>query len=813
MPVKTLRDLQWEQLLSLAADQAQTPEGVEVLRALSAPATKEAVEERLQEVGEVMELLETDSPPPLGGLRDLRRALRHVEMEGVLGAEELSAVARTCDVAARTHRYFQSRRQVLPRLSRYGAEVDDCNELRRALSHAIEPGGQLSDDASPDLRRLRRAVQNQHDRLRTKVDQLRRSDRFEHALQDDYVTIREERYVLPVRSGARGHVSGILHGTSSSGQTAFIEPTELIEANNQLKWAQVELQEEIERILRRLSRLVASHAETLRRNGEILTYLDVVVAKARFGRKLKATIPTLTEDTLELKRARHPLLEQKTEAVPNDIALSEPRKVLVISGPNTGGKTVSLKTAGLCALMARFGLPIPAEQGSSVPYFEAFYTDIGDEQSIERDLSTFSGHVTNIRGFLERCGPGSLVLLDELFVGTDPLQGAALAVGLLEELADRGATTVVTTHLEGLKTLAYRSDAFANASMGFDLESLSPTYQMTLGVPGSSFAVRIAHRLGLQESILNRAEEILEGQEHHGVDQVLEGLEDQVRELESEKARLETARRQAEKRSEKFHRKYRALLDKDRASIFEETRTLRKELREARETIREQLKTLRKEKTVEAGDMSQADLQAMQERLREAEGSVAKAREKTRPPQATKSGLVAVAPDELEVGMVVYVGSFKRQGEVRLVDEDAGQVQGQIGDLKVTVGFDDVYHGDEEKRRAHATGKAHQGSGSGNGGASREAGEAMLLPQTSENSVDLRGMRVDEALEKVDLFLDQAYLQDLGGVYLIHGHGTGALKRAVRGHLPQSRYVDRFRRGERGEGGDGVTIAFLRREA
>ncbi len=819
LPDKTFRDLQWNQILDLLCDRAQTPQGHHLLRHLQPAQDRAGVELRMQEIREVMEILESDAAPPLGGLNDIRKAVHHATLNGTLVAEDLAAIHRTCDVGARVNRYFRSRLEKLPTLSSVGRLISPLRELRDHLSQAIDPGGKLSDNASPDLPRLRRAVQNQHDRISTQVDQLLLSDRFESALQDDYFTLREDRYVLPVRAGAKGRVSGIVHAYSSSGKTAFIEPTELVELNNQLRWAQIDLQEEIERILHKLSRLVASHAGALFRNIELLAYIDVVVASARFGRTLDASVPIITDDKMELIRARHPLLYLKLEpkkestenpTVPNDIAIDPPRKALIISGPNTGGKTVALKTTGLCALMARFGLPIPVDEKSRIPLFDSIYTDIGDEQSIERDLSTFSGHVKNIDGFLERTDDHSLVLLDELFVGTDPAQGAALAVALLEDLVHRGATTIVTTHLEGLKTLAYQSDSFANASMGFDLESLSPTYEMTMGIPGRSYAVRIASRLGLDESVIARTEEILSGQDHQDIEEVLEGLEDQIRELKEEKQRLGDARRRAEKREQRYRDKFQHLLKTDREDLFDETRNLRQELRQARDTIREQLRELKSERTVERGDLSHRELQQMQEHLKEAQQAIETTRDKTRPPEPGPEGLVGVDPEDLDEGMSVYCRPFKREGEVLSVDEGAEEVRVQLGDLKATVAFEDLFYASEAKRRAHQGGHIPDGDARASS-SKRRAGDEALLPQTSDNSVDLRGLRVDEALERVELFLDSAYLNDIHAVYIIHGHGTGALKRAVRGHLPQSRYVKRFRRGERGEGGDGVTIAFLKR--
>ncbi len=825
LPDKTFRDLEWPRIIELLADETQTPEGRYIIEHFQAPKGRDGVELRLSEVAEVMEVLDTDTAPPMGGLNDIRKAVHHVTIDGTLSADDLAKIRKNCDVAARVHRYFKSRTEQLPTLSTVGRLVDPCRRLRKHLSKAIEPGGEIADAASPDLKKLRRGVQNQRDRITTRLDQLLQSDRFQNALRDDYFTIREDRYVLPIRVGAKGEISGIVHAYSSSGQTAFIEPDELVELNNQLRWAQIELQDEINRILEELSRLVGRHASTLFRNIELLSYIDVVCAAARFGKLIDASVPSISDRRMELHRARHPLLylklgreqddqDAENPTVPNDIVLDPAKKALIISGPNTGGKTVALKTAGLCALLARFGLPLPVAEESTLPLYGSIYTDVGDEQSIQQDLSTFSGHVNNINSFLDDCDPDSLVLLDELFVGTDPSQGAALAVALLEDLAHKDATTIVTTHLEGLKTLAYQDDVFANASMGFDLEELRPTYQMIMGVPGRSYAVRIASRLGLNDSVVERTGEILAGQDHQDIEEVLEGLEDQVQELKDEKDRLEKARSDAERREQRFRDKYQNLLQKDREDLFDETREVRSQLREARDLIRERLKSLQQQKTAQRGDLSHRDLQKMQESLEDAEDAVEETREKTRPPEPGPEGLVHVDSDELEVGMTVYCRPFKREGEILSVDDSGGEVRVQIGDLKASVDFDDLFHSSESKRRDHHRGRSDSTSSSG-GSRSRsdDRGGKKLLPQTDDNSVDLRGLRVDEAIERVDMFLDSAYLNNIDAVYIIHGKGTGALRRGVRGHLPQSRYVDHFRRGERDEGGNGVTIAFIKDQA
>lgn len=812
IPSKTYDDVEWHSVTLALAERTSSPEGEELARTLRPLPDVGLARRRMKEVSEYLAILEEGEEAPIYGLRDIRRAVQHVAREGELVAEDLEAIARNSDVASRVRRFFMNRAEAAPALAGLATRLDPCDDLRTALNHAVEPGGRLSDNASPDLRRLRRNVQTQTDRIKSKVDQLLKSESLDPLLQDDYFTVREDRYVFPIRVSSKNALDGIVHGYSKSGQTAYVEPKELIELNNALRWAQIEVEEEEARILARLSNLVARFTPALERNTDLLAYLDLNVAIAKFARDTDSTVPELTERKVELKALRHPLLYLKFQAeldddeaenptVANDLVLDDEQRALIVSGPNTGGKTVLIKGFGLAALMARCGMPVPANEGSKLPFYETIFTDIGDEQSIERDLSTFSSHLVNINSFLPRCDEGSLVLLDELFTGTDPLQGAALAASLLEALAKKEATTLVTTHLEGLKTLALEDGTFANASMGFDIQSLEPTYALTLGIPGSSFALRIAERLGFPGEIVERAKSVLEGEGRLGVDQVLAQLEDQADELRKERRRLEHERDQAAIIKRRFEKKYADLRGKERGMVHEETRKMRDRLDDARKLVKEKVKAIRQDETI-----TRKDLDAIREALDERRDEVDAIAQKTEPAKPRPDGLVPIDARDLETDMEVYAATFKRNATVVSLDRDRGEAQVQVGVMKTNVDMSDLFYPTEKARQAHITGRSNRNE-DGDGGKRRDSDE--LLPQTSDNSVDLRGLRVDEALEKMELFLDAAYLAKMNGVYVIHGHGTGALKRAVRGNLPGSRYVRDWRAGERGEGGDGVTIAFL----
>ena len=818
LPPKSLDDLQWRGLLERLSRHCASDQGQAIATQLPPLQHRESVERRLCEVEEVQRLISTDQAPPVRGLSPIGRFLHHVERGGVLDGEYLLEVASCARVAGEAKTYFRSRAHVAPLLAQVGDDLISTPELVNMIEKAFDPSGKLADHASPDLGALRRRVANYNDRLRRRVDGYLKSSDFQTFLQDDFYTLREDRYVLPIRAGEKGNVPGIVHGTSGSGQTIYIEPTELVEMNNELRLAQMEVQEEERRILARLSRMVAQHAGTLMANVDLLTYLDVTSAMGRVAIDLGANRPALSsEGAVDLREVRHPMLTYKSqesdkpfEVIANDIILGDTEKdgkrqrVLVISGPNTGGKTVTLKTLGLCSLMARAGLLLPARPGCVIPMFKGIFTDIGDEQSIERDLSTFSGHVTNITSFLARVDGESLVLLDELFTGTDPAQGAALATALLEYLGNRGAMVAVTTHLEGVKTLALKSTMFVNAAVGFNIDTLSPTYRLSMGLPGSSYAIRIARRLGLADTILTRAQELSEGLGQAEIETILQQLEKTQDRLDRELARARNSRQDARKLEQRLERELDKLRREQRAWVDEEVQAALDELNTARDAVRDVVKVLQSADNPDT--ITHDDVQASQKALDALEEKVGRHKDR-RQREKVAQGRRQVRTEELQVGDKVFVLPFKRAGSVLELQND-GKVAVQIGSIRTSIGLDDIYVSPEGPERAaeqSATAKRPYGAGA----AEQEGGVVVLPPQSPSNTVDLRGLRADESIERLELFLDAAYHADEPGVYVIHGHGTGALKRAVRAFLPSSRYVRSYRPGQQGEGGDGVTVAHL----
>jgi DNA mismatch repair protein MutS2 len=821
IPRKTLDDLQWGALLEALSGYCVSEEARLVALRLPFLQHRESIQRRLREVEEAVSLITTDLAPPLSGLVSTGAALEHARRGGLLEAEQLLAVARVARIAEETHHYAQSRARVAPLLAQLASDLQPTPELVRTLQRAFDPAGRLADHASPDLGELRRRVSNYHDRLKRRIDQYLRDQDFQTNLQDNYYTLRSDRYVLPIRSGARGQVPGIVHGTSNSGQTLFIEPTELVELNNDLRLAQMEVAEEERRILLRLTGLVREKAPYLEANIDLLAYLDLTCAMARLAIALRAHRPELsTRGALSLRQARHPLLVLKAlhsdspfTVIPNDMTLGLtpedkegkplPRQqILMISGPNTGGKTVTLKTLGLCCLMARAGLHVTADPGGELPLVGSIFSDIGDEQSIERDLSTFSGHVSNINGFLGRVTGESLVLLDELFVGTDPVQGAALARALLTWLAEQGALVAVTTHLETLKTLAFEDQRFSNASVGFDLQALRPTYQLHIGLPGSSYALRIAQRLGMPAHLIDTARSYTREQGQADLEKVLRELERQ-RELlfyERDQARGELV--EAERARQRYERELAALHKKEQAMIHEDTRRLMVEIEKAREQVRQSLRLL-KEATAEKA-LTHEELIEQRKQLDEQAARAAE-RLKQREQESIRKERAQVKAGELAEGDEVWVTTFKRAGTVSELQEDRGRAVVQVGGIRATVALGELYHlkngeGAPRARASAATAPEEPNASPG----------VFIAPQSQDNTVDLRGMRADEAMERLEIFLDAAYRTREPGIYIIHGHGTGALKRAVREYLPTLTHLARYRPGERTEGGDGVTVAYFR---
>ncbi len=792
---KTRSDLGWDALLVELAGRARTRRGAELCRRTAPLDTIEEAHARMAEIGEARALYDRGEPLPLDGVRELDQVVERAERSGVLTSESLCDVAATLVVTARVLQHVRGASKIVPRLFGRASLLDPLDTVQRTIARAFEsieasPSAppRLADHASPELGALRRRAQKAREDLERKLDGLLDSSDLAPHLQDRFYTLRDERYVVPVRIEARNKVGGIVHGVSSSGQTVFVEPEPVVELNNKMRLCELSVAEEERRILLQLSELVGENQAALAANLAILAELDRLNAAARLSIDLRASACELVVDgPIDLRRARHPLLLlQSGSCVPSDLFVS-PGAALVISGPNAGGKTVALKTIGLACLMGRAGLPVPAQEGSRLPLIDEVITDVGDDQSLERNLSTFSAHVLSMEAGLQKARAGVLLLIDEIAAGTDPDQGAALAQALLEAFVARGATVVVTTHYERLKALAVRDARFANASVGFDLERLAPTFEIHLGIPGASGAVMVARRLGLDEAVCARTDLLL-------TDEQL-GLEKLLTEIERERQEMLRARRIAEEQQREAER-VRALAEEKLAAANDELQKARKGehdraiaiLREARAELEAARGSLRRRKV----GVSAEEIQQARAELDEAARKVNEAQ-----PSAAPLPGRALRADEIKVGLAVWVQRLSGKATVTALPK-GDRVAVAAGPLKLQVPLAELRlveagaRGEERKRSYKVV-----------------AEDPTYERRGGRPELDVRGERVDVAAGLVEKFLDDALRSGEAELLVIHGLGTGALKDKIRGLLVGYPGVTAQRPGKPNEGGDGVTIVEL----
>lgn len=833
-----MADLGWPLLLDHWARRCATRRGEHAVRSCELFSEPSSARERAAEISEARHLISDDAALPVAGIEAVADSIDRVRKAAALDAPELVSVARTGRALARLRAHCKGYSEVAPRLWQRAQALAELGHVYLPILEAFDAEGRLVDHASDALGPLRRALAAIKLQLEKRMKSLLEDERFAPYLQDTYYTQREDRYVLPVRTDGKGFVRGIVHGTSQSGQTLFIEPDEIVELNNRLKLAECDVADEERRILNRFSGWVAEEAEAFAHSLQIAEVLDVIAAAARLAEELVAAEPIITDEPkIALLHARHPLmLLAQRRCVANDVTVAA-GVTLVVSGPNAGGKTVALKTVGLCALMVRLGLHVPAESGSALGWFHEVRTDIGDAQSLEQNLSTFSGHMLNVRELLETAGAGSLVLIDEIAVGTDPEQGAALAQAVLEALAERGVTSIVTTHYERLKALGATDPRFANASVGFDLARLEPTFKLHLGFPGSSGALAVARRMGVEGKVVDRATALLGGVGAK-VEDLLANVHDQQRRLETERAALlaELEAAEADRLASRAQReRLRVRLEREtRVAHGEAVAALRVTRREIEE-IRRQLKT----------KLAQAELSPDQVRdeLREAGKKLAEAAQEVARREPARPKLPGRAPkrEELVAGALVIVPRLGRAELAATPSAEADSVEVRIGPMRAFVPLSDVLidthrtaalaqrgHGEDRGDGRQGRGDGRQGRGGVALGPlagpwqeaqpSRSGAPVPLVDgvvdgrttaRTPERTLDVRGLRADEAIAVLDRFIDESILAERDSAFVIHGHGTGALKNAVRQHAKSHKAITHCRPGETGEGGDGVTVLTL----
>ncbi|HHT48755.1 MAG TPA: endonuclease MutS2 [Firmicutes bacterium] len=784
MNEKTFRVLEFDKILSRLSTYASSQLGKELALTLRPALTSPAIKEAQAETTEACRLTQSGERIPLGGIHDLRAALKKAGLGGVLSPEELAAVGETCRAARLFREFFRAEQgETAPTLAALAAGLTVFPTLEAEIERAIEPEGRVKDNATPQLYRLRSQIRTFQNRVRDKLEAIVHGSETRKYLQESLVTLRNGRYVIPVKQEYRQVLPGIVHDQSASGATLFIEPMAIVEINNQLRQVEAEEEKEVARILAALSVLVGAEAAPALVNLEILARLDLAFAKARYSLALGGTEPVINDQAyLRLLAARHPLLEG--DVVPIDLELGRSFQTLVITGPNTGGKTVSLKTAGLLTLMAQSGLHIPAASGSEVGVFTGIYCDIGDEQSIEQSLSTFSSHMTNIISILKEVQSGaSLVLLDELGAGTDPAEGATLAIALLEEFHRRGVRTIATTHYGDLKVFAYNTQGVQNASVEFDPQTLAPTYRLLIGLPGRSNAFAVASRLGLDPAIIERARALLSPGERR--------VEDLIGEIMKERQMLEEERRDASVLRLRVQREEQEL-KAELAQLKAKRNELLKEAREeARALVRE---TRREMENLLRSLQEAADGSARIKLANQARAAMEEQLEALTEPLLPGAGEYQ---GELEVGMKVKLAGFGQEGVILDLNPENALVQ--AGAVRLWVERGKLTPLVEEKKQPAAPGTIKMGA------------LAQQKAKTISPELDLRGMTVEEALQVTDKYLDEAILAGLPWVRLIHGKGTGALRAAIKDYVKKHPRVRKYRWGETNEGGMGVTVVELER--
>jgi DNA mismatch repair protein MutS2 len=795
MDEHALRVLEFDKVLSRLAALASFSGGRDLALALKPSPDYAEVLERQRVLAEAIRLRTARLPLNLNSALDVRPALEKAGLGGALDGQELLAVAATQRAAHQARGVLTRVANQYPRLGGLGEDLIEHEKVVSEIGGALDQRGEVVDGASPALTVLRRNIKVSHDRLQSKLQEFLSSASGRLAAQESIVTLRDGRYVVPIKSDFRGEVRGIVHDVSSSGATVFIEPLAVVDLGNQWRESQIEERREVERILRRLSEVVGAAADDIAANVALLAQLDLALSAARLAEELSpagmSVLPGDTEanndaaperwlqrspGTLDLREARHPLLKSP---VPISLHIGGDDRVLLITGPNTGGKTVALKTVGLLCLMAQSGLPVPAEPGSTLPVLEEVLADIGDEQSIEQSRSTFSGHLRHVISLLGRAGPKSLVLLDELAAGTDPAEGAALARALLQDLLERGALTMATTHHGELKLFAHATPGVVNAAVEFDSNTLAPTYHVIMGVPGRSNALAIAARLGLPESILRSAQESL-APEEAALESLLTDLHQEREAATQARQAEEQARRRAEDARRNIEQRL-AGIDEERARRLDEAALALEAEVEAARTALQKAQRLAQRRLVEP--VSAEETAEAQEAIGQAADTAKRIRKRSR--RRRRTGL---RPEQIVPGAQVFIQGIPMAAEVLTKPDARGELDVTFGGLRARVGVGQVVRAEP---------------------AAPKPVERTIIPRApayAAREIEVRGQTLDEALPLIDKFLDDGFRAGMPRLRVVHGKGTGKMRNAVRQMLTKHPLVKGFDFAEPRDGGEGVTV-------
>ena len=789
MNKKGLKVLEYNKIIEMLKAQANSQMAKERLAALLPETEVHRIREGLAETSEAVTVIVKKGALPLGEIYDINSALHFARKGGTLTMRQLLQILYNMKVTGNVITFLKSDLEYLPIIMGMSEVLVAFPKLAERIDRSILSEDEMADSASPELRNIRRSIARQNEAIRSKMNHILNSSDNKTFLQDAIVTMRDGRYVVPVKAEHRAKMPGIIHDQSSSGATIFIEPQVIVNLNNELRELELAEKAEIERILAELSSAVAEHFHDLINNQKILIELDIIFAKGKLSCKMQAEEPSINEEGfLDLRLARHPLIDPK-KVVPINLSIGKEYQTLVITGPNTGGKTVTLKTAGLLAMMAQSGLHIPAASTSSLPIYREIFADIGDEQSIEQSLSTFSSHMKNTVYLVEKAGSSTLVLLDELGAGTDPTEGAALAIAILERLAAQGAHTIATTHYNELKKYALSTEGVENASMEFNVETLSPTYRLSIGVPGKSNAFEISKKLGLPGKIIDRANQLIEKGDI-AFEEVISAIENDKRKAQEERDEAVRLAEELKKQKEELEKRQQEL-EKRESKVLkdarEEARAIIKEARETASDVQKELKELAKVQSL--GERTKR-LEKSKRRIKESENRYADGLE--RPVNANP-----VIAEELQTGDRVKILTLDQNGEVLTLPDEKGDLTVKVGIMKINVNVSDlmlIIDGTKKKKpRAGGYGNLYR-----------------KKAQTISMSVNVQGQNLEDALMNVDKYIDDAYMAGLKEVTVIHGNGTGVLKEGLRRSFKKHKLVASYRKGGYNEGGDGVTIVKLK---
>ncbi len=799
MNQKAITVLEYKKIVQILTNYASSALGKELCQNLAPIPDLKLIRSMQRETADALGRVYKFGSLSFSGLHDIRPHLRRLEVGSTLGMGELLSISSLLGVATRVKAYSRNKKNGESEEEQEGEGGDSLSErfdaiqpltsLNTEIKRCILSEDQMSDDASPTLKHIRRTIVNTQNRIHEQLNSIVNSSQTKTMLQESLVTMRNNRYCLPVKQEYKSSFPGMVHDHSSSGSTTFIEPMAVVKLNNELTELAVKEQEEVEKILAELSNLAAEESDFLALNLDVLTELDFLFAKAALAKAMDATEPIFNENGfIHIKKGRHPLID-KCAVVPTDITLGRDFRLLVITGPNTGGKTVSLKTVGLLTLMGQAGLHIPAFDHSELAVFEDVFADIGDEQSIEQSLSTFSSHMTNIVTIMSQATSRSLVLFDELGAGTDPTEGAALAMSILTDLRTRGVTTMATTHYSELKLYALETEGVENACLEFDVETLRPTYHLLIGIPGKSNAFAIASKLGLPDNIIEGAKS------HVGNDE--QRFEDVIKDLDDSRSLIKKEQEEIHRKRKEVDALYKEWMKKKNKVDQAKERVLRKANEEAREILQaakehadESIRRYNKWMADGAnGRAMEQEREGLRDRLLQTEERLSVGSH----PSERKTSKQH-KPGDFKIGDAVNVLSLGLRGTVSTLPNDKGDMTVQMGILSSQININDVELLDEP---THTHPKAEKA-----GGGKIKSSKALAI----QTDVNLIGKTVDEALSELDKYLDDAYLSHLHQVTVIHGRGTGALRNAVHSHLKKTKYVKGYRLGEFGEGGQGVTI-------